>query len=169
MKISIVGHCGSGKSTLARNISEKKNISHLELDRLFFLNNGAAAKDSAHKALVKEKIKADVIDFLKEHDSWVTDGVYLTSVQPLLLEAVDTIVYIDIPLWRRMGNHLKRWWKNKDRHREVSRLEDLWFVFDMPRRTRTANEKFPTLFTLAGDKLVILRSYKDVERFLNSI
>ncbi len=169
MKISIIGHCGSGKSTLARNIATKKNIPHLELDRLFFLHNGAETKDEESKAIVKEKIKGEVSSFIANNHAYVIDGVYITSVQPIIIDAVDMIVYIDIPLLSRMWNHLKRWWRNKYRHSEVSRWEDLFFVFDMMRRTKSTNKKLPGLFALAGKKLRVLKNYTEVQEFLDSI
>jgi len=169
MKISIIGHCGSGKSTLARCISEKKRIPRLELDRLFFENGGQEAKLPDEKQQVKDKIKTQVMDFMRQHDHWVTDGVYLTSVQPVLAEAADYLVIIDIPLYRRMINHLKRWWQNKERHQEVSRLQDLLFTFDMIRRTRNSEPKIQQLKSDFQSKVIVLSNYQAVSAFLDTI
>ena len=50
MRISIIGHAASGKSTLAQKISEKLQIPHLHIDRLWF-------ESGAHKFLRQNDIK----------------------------------------------------------------------------------------------------------------
>jgi len=169
MRISIIGHCGSGKTTLAKTISNQLGVPRLELDRLFFKHGGANAKSPDEKTLIKAKIKIDVENFLQTNTAWVTDGVYLTSVQPLIADQADKIIILDIPLLKRMFNHIKRWWINDDRHSEISRAEDLFFVFDMIRRTKNSQPKILGIMNEYPDKIVILKDYQAVVSYLKQL
>ena len=169
MKITIIGHCGSGKSTLAKAISKTAQIPYLELDRLFFAHGGAQAYTPEEKQSVKANIKESTTTFLAENQKWVSDGVYLTSVQPTLAAAADTIILIDIPLHIRMINHLKRWWQNVDRHPEISRFQDLLFTFDMVRRTRSSQPKLEQIAATYPDKLLLLKSHKEIRSYLEQL
>ncbi len=169
MKISIIGHCGSGKTTLAKSISVQSNIPRLEIDRLFFSHGGTNSNSEEKKNSIREKIKTDTQNFLKENPAWVTDGVYLTSVQPLLADQADQIIILDIPLFKRMFNHLKRWFRNDDRHSEVSRWEDLLFTFDMIRRTKNSQPKIQSIIDTYSEKILVLKNYKEVEDYLKQL
>ncbi len=168
MRISILGHCGSGKSTLARQIAKKYSIPHLELDRFWFQFGGNGAKSEIEKDIVREKIVEAVTNFLIQHESWVSDGVY-SRVQPQIIEMADQVIFIDIPLHRRMFNHLTRVMTQKERHPETSLWQDLLFTFDMIRRTRYTNEKLPGLLAEAENKLKIVKNYREIETLLDSI
>lgn len=169
MKISIIGHCGSGKTTLAKNISNKLDIPRLEIDRLFFIHGGATSNNEGGENLIKEKIKTDTQMFLERNSAWVTDGVYLTSVQPLLADKADQIIVLEIPLFKRMLNHLKRWFKNADRHSELSRWEDFLFIFDMIRRTRNSQPKIQSIMDTYSEKTLVLKNYREVENYLKQL
>jgi len=103
MRITIIGNCASGKSTLARKISEQFAIPHLHLDRFWFETKGhLLEKDDAEgKERVRACIRAKVEGLIKQ-DSWVSDGWY-SRVQPLIAERADEIVFLDLPLWRRLA------------------------------------------------------------------
>ncbi len=168
MKISIIGHCGSGKSTLAHLIQAKLAIPHMELDRLWFTYGGGLIQNDTEKQLVKDRIEKNALLFLTNHSSWVTDGLY-PAAQVHIAKSADIILYIDIPLTIRMFNHLKRWWKNKNRHPEISRFEDFLFTFDMIRRTRKSTPKIAELIRLYPDKIKILNSYQSVTNYLERL
>src|SRR6185436_4688168 len=110
MRISIIGHAGSGKSTLARKISEKFSIPHIHLDRFWLEAGGLRVEDRVAtpeerdtiRAHMKEKALAEV-----SKESWVSDGYY-RRIQPLIAERADTIVYLNLPLLRRLYSHAKR-------------------------------------------------------------
>lgn len=170
MKISIIGHCGSGKSTLARTISKQHAIPHLELDRLWFKHaaNTTTHGDEAAKTLIKAKIKTDVEQFLSANESWVTDGIQ-NIVQNDISGAADLIIFIDIPLYRRQWNHLKRVITNKHRHRELSYWDELYFTWDMIRRTRLFDPQVTTILKNYSDKTQTVYSYDDMKCLLANI
>lgn len=173
MKIAIIGHCGSGKTTLAKRLSEKHDILRLELDRLFFKHGGASAEahgETEHqKEIRREKILSDVKDFLARNDSWVSDGSSYKKSQILITAEADQIIFIDIPLWRRQWNHIKRLIKNRGRHPELSVWQDIYFTYDMIRRTRNTEPLISELLKTHPKKITSLRSYRDIDTFCASL
>lgn len=170
MKVTIIGHCGSGKTTLAKNISAKLDIPRLELDRLWFKHGGTTVRrsDITAKNEIRDKIISDVRDFLSKNEHWVSDGIY-TSAQYLIAEKADLIIYIDIPLWRRQLNHLSRLLRQKDRHSELTFFEDLYFTWDMIRRTKNSKSKINEICDLFPNKVIRLVNYKEVCTYINSL
>lgn len=157
MKISIIGHCGSGKSTLARQLATDLALPRLELDRLFFTHGGANLQrtDEAARERNKAAVVADTKEFLATNDSWVTDGIY-RQTQELIAPQADQIIYLDIPLRRRQWNHLTRVIRREHRHAELSIWQDLYFTYDMIRRTRKQQPFLDELQHTYANKLVTL-------------
>ena len=114
MKISIIGQPGRGKSTLASKISKKFNIPHLQLDRFWFESGGNKLKLGDIEGTEKSRayMKEKVISFINEHDFWVSDGTY-PRVQSIIVEHADYVIFLDIPLHRRLFNHMKITFKNE--------------------------------------------------------
>lgn len=166
MRISIIGNCASGKSTLARKISEKFQIPHLHLDRLWF-ESGAYKLQNTNDINGFEKarahIKKEVEDFIKQKD-WVSDGWY-SKVQQIITNEADLLIFLDIPLLRRISNHLWRIFAS-ERHVELSRWDDIKFTFEIVRRTFSRNIKLHQFTRENHTKLVVLKTYKQIDRFL---
>ncbi len=169
MRISIIGHSSSGKSTLAKKISEKLGIPHLHIDRLWF-ESGAYRmlhpKNADKLEKAREWIKGEVAKWIQQKD-WVSDGWY-SKVQPMVTGAADVLIYIDIPLWKRMMNHLKRTFTD-ERHKELNIWDDLRFVFEMPYRTLSRYKKIRQFIKDNEAKLVVLRSHKETDRYLENL
>ncbi|MFA6586140.1 MAG: hypothetical protein WCS86_03190 [Candidatus Paceibacterota bacterium] len=170
MRISIVGHSSSGKSTLARNISERLNIPHLHLDRFWFEAGGAKLKSNDVESIKKARtyIKEKVTDFLKREDSWVSDGWYSNTVQPMISEQANIILFLDIPLYRRLFNHLYRISKT-DRHKELTKWEEFKFLYEIIRRTFLKDSKLRQFVYKHSDRVKTFRNYKEIEEYLNTL
>lgn len=168
MKISIIGNCGSGKSTLAGKISEKFDIPHIHLDRFWFEANGHTftKNDVEGREKVKEYIRGRVEEFISQ-DSWVSDGWY-SRVQPLITEKADQVVFLDIPLWRRLVNHLHRIFFG-ERHPELSRWDDIKFIYEIVRRTFTQGPKMRQFVRENPEKVVRLPSHKGSDSYFASL
>jgi len=168
MRISIIGQAGSGKSTLAREISKKFNIPYLQIDRFWFESKGDKLKKGNVKG--KEKVRAymkeKVTDFIKQ-DSWVSDGWY-PRVQIIIAESADQILFLDIPLYRRLLNHLRRIFKT-ERHQEITKLDDFKFIYQIIRRTFIKGPKLRQFVSEHSDKVKIFRNYKEIEGYLNTL
>lgn len=93
-KIAVIGVSCSGKSTFGKNLSKKLNITFFDLDDLFW-NPGWKQTEPE---IFLEKTKA-----LLKSDEWIIVGNY-KSVQDLILEEADTIVWLDYSpfvVWKR--------------------------------------------------------------------
>lgn len=168
MRISIIGHPASGKSTLARRISEKLNIPHIHIDRFWFEAGGANIKlgnvEEVEKARVY--IKEKVLEQMKQ-DSWVSDGWY-SKLQPIISEQADHLIFLDIPLYRRMLNHLQRIFK-PGRHKELSKWDEIRFFYEIIYRTFAKGPKMKKFVREHSDKIKIFRNYKEVEKYLETL
>ncbi len=100
-KIVIIGSPGAGKTTLARELHSVLNIKVYHLDRLFWLRGW--------KGIARDK-RIDIMQALAQEKQWIIEGTYIGSSEPRL-EAADTIIFLDIPLWvcfrRIIKRHLK--------------------------------------------------------------
>jgi adenylate kinase family enzyme len=168
MRISIIGHAGSGKSTFARKISKKFDIPHLHIDKFWFESGGNKLKQSDIKGWekVRAHIEEKVRDFIKQ-DSWVSDGWY-SRVQPVITEKADQVFFLDIPLYQRIFNHLKRMF-GPERNKELTRWEDFKFIYTIIRRTLETDPKIKQFVRDHASKVRIFRNYKEVEEYLNAL
>ncbi len=168
--MSIVGLAGSGKSTLADAISKKLSIPHIHLDRFWFEANGLESlykcteeNREVVRAVVKQKTQAAIAA-----DSWVSDGLYL-HIQPEIAQRADSIIFLDIPLWRRLFNHVVRSFNPATRHRELSILHDIAFLFEIIRREYKTKPRLKRFISENISKVKVLRSRRDVQQFLESL
>ena len=97
-KVAIFGNAGGGKSMLSESLSMSKNLPVYQLDKLQWnpgwIPTPKEEFDIKHEALVKR-------------EKWIIDGVaYLDSIERRIEEA-DTIILLDLPLWRHY------WWSAK--------------------------------------------------------
>ena len=168
MRITIIGHAGSGKSTFARKICKKLNIPHLHIDEFWFEANGNKLKQSDTEGLerVRKHIKEKVVDFIKQ-DSWVSDGWY-SRIQPIITEKADQIFFLDIPVYRRIFNHLKRM-HGSNKNKKLTRWEDYRFVYTIIRRTFKENSKIKQFIHNHNNKVRVFKNYKEVEKYLNTL
>jgi len=171
MKITIIGTSGGGKSTLARKISKAFNIPRLELDRLWFAHDGHVVMHGApqEKQRVQEKIKHDVENFLHENTAWVCDGTY-SKIQPLIAEQADIVVLIQRPLLFRLCSHVLRVFHGKDRHSEVTRIQDLMFTKTLVKRWLKNEDGDLTSFAKQFEaKTVTLHSFAEIDKFATTL
>jgi adenylate kinase family enzyme len=165
-RIVIIGPLAAGKSTLAVELGRTLGIPVHHLDSLYWGDSWAPTPAAEWEEL---------LDRIVAGESWIIDGNFTTSL-PQRLAAADTVVYLDIsPLtstiratrrrilhaWRRApgvpgGSHpmfnaqLFRWiWEFRSWHR--------------PRLLLQLRQ--PSL----ADKTIVLRSRRDVRRFMGSV
>ncbi len=124
-RIAVVGDSGSGKTWLAAELAERTGFPHIELDALFWQEDWNPLPKAELEAAVASAIAGD---------NWVVDGNYGSLVQPMVLEAADTVVWLDLPRWRVMTAITRRtidrglrrrelWNGNRERLRNILRWE----------------------------------------------
>ena len=170
-RICIVGTSGSGKTTLARQLAERLNISHVELDALFWQPGWATTEDTVFAARVDEALSGD---------AWVADGNYY-SRRDITWARADTIIWLDyaLPLifsritWRTTSRLITRtelWNGNRERLRSVFSRDSiiLWSLTTWGKNRRRYHQQFaqPDFGHL---RLIRLRSPRETRRWLQSL
>lgn len=157
---------GCGKTTVARDLARTLDAAFVELDGL---NHGPGWTEAT-----ADELRAK-LEPLLDGEYWVVDGSYSRKLGTFVLDAADTVVWLDLPVrvWlprlvkrtaRRVARSEELWNGNRETLRNaVAGRESLfvWAFRSHLRRRRT----YPV--ELAGRNVVRLRSPGDVERFLD--
>lgn len=102
--VVIASASGSGKTTLSRALAGKLGCPHIELDALVHGPNWTEC--------TADELRAKVTPRLAE-PTWVIDGAYSGKLGTLVLEAADTVVWLDLSrrVWlpRLLFRTAKRW------------------------------------------------------------
>lgn len=168
--MSIMGHPGSGKTFMAEAVAKKLSIPHVHLDR-FWLGSGGADVNKNTSESDKEKIRTHVRQKALEAisaESWVSDGSY-TRTMPEIAQRADVIIFLDIPLWRRLLNHGGRIFKPWTRHKELSMWHELSFFAEIIRREYKNSPRLKKFISEHKDKVVVLKSRKEIDRYLQEL
>jgi adenylate kinase family enzyme len=112
-KIVVKGTSGAGKSTFAAELARRLRLAYIELDALHHGPNWSEPTSEEFCARVRGAMAAAPC-------GWVIDGNYDTKLGETVVDAVDTIIWLDLPL----AIKLRRLW-----HRTLHRIRDeveLW-------------------------------------------
>lgn len=144
-RINIVGTSGSGKTTLARELAERLNIPHVELDAFQWEADWTPADNVTLRARVAEALVGD---------DWVVDGNY-SSVRDLTWARADTIIWLDyalpLVLWRIISRTARRlitraelWNGNRERMLSVFSRDSiiLWALTTWGKNRRRYRQQF---------------------------
>ena len=168
-KIAVISSAsGNGKTTLGRALALRLDVPFVELDSLVHGPNWTETPDDALRALVEPILRSD---------AWVIDGTYWRKIGRIVLDAADTVVWLDLPLrvWfvrllRRTGRRwLGReslWNDNRETLRNAFWGRESLFVFAL-RAHFVRRRTWPT--ELADYPVVRLRTVEEVERWLGSV
>jgi shikimate kinase len=156
---------GCGKTTVGRALAGRLGVPFVELDALV---HGPGWTETPTDELRR------LLDPVLAGPGWVVDGSYSRKLGTLVLDAADTVVWLDLPvrvwlprLTRRTAGRIARreelWNGNRESVRGVLWGRESLFVWAFRshhRRRRT----YPR--SLARYDLVRLRTTKEVERWL---
>jgi adenylate kinase family enzyme len=161
-KIVIIGSPGAGKSTLAQQLGESLNIETIHLDRYFWQSDWREKPRDARIEILKELVRKE---------RWIIEGTYLGASEPRL-NAADTIIFLDIPLWLCLHRIRQRHNKYKGQARrdipegctDKLTLHRMLKVLVFPFRGRRTLKQM--LRNRKSKPIIWLRSGKEVEDFL---
>lgn len=168
-KISVKGTSGAGKSTFAAELARRLGLAYVELDALHHGPNWTAPTSEAFQATVREAMAA-------APNGWVIDGNYDSKLGGTILDAADTIVWLDLPfpikilrVWRRtmhrVRGNVELWNGNRETWREAFASRDSIFLWTL-RAHRRHKREWPARF--GGDPRVVrLRSTAEARRWLD--
>lgn len=97
-----MGPSGSGKTSCARALSRATGLHSVNLDDLYWVNEGGGwnrRRDKAERATLLESAAAG--------ENWITEGVYYSWLGPIFHSA-DFIFYLDVPRPVRTARLLRR-------------------------------------------------------------
>jgi adenylate kinase family enzyme len=161
----IASASGNGKTTLGRALAARLDVPFVELDALVHGPNWTETSDEDLRALVTPIVA---------QDAWVIDGTYRSKIGNLVLDAADTIVWLDLPIrvWfprllrrsaRRLTGREPMWNDNRETLRGVLVGRDALLPFAI-RMHFARRREFPV--ALAAYPVVRLRTVEEVERWL---
>lgn len=110
-RVVIFGNSGSGKSTLAKEIAEREQLSHLDLDTLAWL------PDSPPERRPLQESEQDIAGFVESHEGWVIEGCYADLINMVLPESTE-IFFMDLSIDDCIANTKSRPW---ERHKYGSK------------------------------------------------
>lgn len=167
-KVAVFGNAGAGKSTLSRQLAEARGLPLYPLDRMQYREGGVAVPHEEYLRAHGE---------LLGRDRWVIDGFgCVPSAWERFTEA-DTLVYIDLPVWRHYFWVSKRLLKGLFVHPEgwppgssVLRgsCKSYRVVWACHRRLTPAYRQLVQEQT-AGKKVFHLRSVAAIREFVTSL
>jgi shikimate kinase len=164
----IASASGNGKTTLGRELATRLDVPFVELDALVHGPNWTETPDEELRALVEPIVR---------RDGWVIDGTYRRKLGTLVLDAADTIVWLDLPLrvWlprllrrtaRRLTGRERMWNDNRETLRGAFGGRESLFGYAL-RMHFARRRDWPG--ELAQYRVVRLRSVADVERWLAQV
>jgi adenylate kinase family enzyme len=128
----IASASGNGKTTLGRELARRIGVEFVETDALVHQANWVEISDDDLRRRLEP---------ILERDGWVIDSPYTHKVGTLVLDAADTIVWLDLPL---------RVWLPRLYRRTRDRIRGEERIFNDNRETwRTALAGWDSLFAYA--------------------
>jgi adenylate kinase family enzyme len=163
----IASASGNGKTTLGRALAARLGVPFVELDALVHGPYWRETPDTELRAMLEPTLRGD---------GWVIDGTYQRKLGTRVLDAADTVVWLDLPLrvWlprllRRTGRRLtgreRLWNDNRETLRSAfwGRTSLFGYALESHFRRRRA---WPA--ELVGRPVVRLRSTREVEQWLGA-
>jgi adenylate kinase family enzyme len=168
-RISVKGTSCAGKSTFGAELAHRLNVPFVELDALHHGPNWSAPADEEFRAKVRAVMGSTP-------NGWVIDGNYDTKLGGTVLDAADTIVWLDLPLqvkmrrlWgrtmHRIRDNVELWAGNRETWREQFLSRESIFFWTVRTHVEQRRE-WPARF---GDdpRLVRLRSVAEARCWLD--
>lgn len=162
----IASASGNGKTTLGRKLAAHLDVPFIELDVIVHGPNWTQISDDGLR---------DALQPILAQDGWVVDGTYQHKIGNLVVDAADTIVWLDLPIRVWVPRLFKRTRRRiKGDERILNDNQESWktalagrdalfpYAFQSHFRRRRA---WPVQF--AGRNVVRLRTPQEVERWLS--
>ena len=165
-RVMIIGCGGAGKSTLARKLGEKTGLPVVHLDQIWWSPGNWQHMDRPEfEALLMAEM---------EKPQWILDGNFRRTLE-MRLEKCDTVIYLDFPrlvcLKNWMGRVIKNWGHARiDMAEGCTERFDPEFALWIWNFNKNYRARFYELLNnLAGKQVIILKSRREVEKFLKNI
>jgi len=160
----IIGSPGSGKSTLSRELAEILDYPVLHLDYIFHIDN--------YNDIGREELRRKTEAFTIEKDAFIIDGNYGGTME-FRMQFCDTVVFFNLPSEVCIKNVLERQ-NNKQRPDmapgfDISIMDDDFLDYIRDFNNSKLKDIEERLIRNPHLKIIRLNSYKEKEKFLDSI
>jgi len=156
---------GNGKTTVGKELATRLGVPFVELDSLVHGPNWTEISDEGLRALVEPIVAGE---------GWVIDGSYFRKIGHLVLDACDTVIWLDLPIriWlprlvsrtlRRIRGKERLWNDNKEGFRTAFWGRESLVGFALGAHFRNRRE-YPE--RLAGYRVIRLRTQAEIDRFV---
>lgn len=170
-KVNVLGSSGSGKTSFGAELAQRLGVPHFELDALHWGPNWTPMDGAQFRATVRGVLEANP-------SGWVIDGSYEGKLGNLLVDAADTVVWLDLPLgvlmrrlWlrtlHRIRERVELWGGNRENWVSAFWGREALFVWTFRSHFRHRRE-WPARFA-THPCLVRLRTPGEVRRWLDSV
>ncbi len=162
----IIGGPGSGKSTLARSLGARLGLPVTHIDQLNFgpgwIEVDRAQRDANLRAIIA-------------NSRWIIDGNYSSTADDRMARA-DTLIWLDVPIWRRLWRVAARTWRYYGQSRpdlaegcpERVSLDFIQYILTSNRRQRAkAADRYTRMKTKGAAFRLCTR--QDVASFLDGL
>lgn len=169
MRISIIGLPASGKTRLAQALSKKYAAPHIHLDRFWFESGGPSITHSTppdELSRIRAQVREKALEAIAG-ESWISDGFY-SRIQPEIAKRADKIIFLDIPLWQRLINHMRRVFQ-PGKHKELTFWDEIKFFPEIIRREKRHAPKIRVFIAENAHKVTTLRSHKEADAYVHSL
>jgi adenylate kinase family enzyme len=168
-QVVVIGSAsGNGKTTFARELATRLEAPFHELDALVHGPGWVETPDDVLRGQVEQILAGD---------AWVIDGSYRGKLGTLVLDAADTIVWLDLPLvvwlprlvrrtFRRIRHREELWNGNRETFRSAFWGRESLVFFALRSHVRRRRD-YPA--ALAGYRVTRLRTRAVVAEFLDSV
>ncbi|MEB6667729.1 adenylate kinase [Acinetobacter vivianii] len=173
--INIIGTTGSGKSTFARKLADQRKLQNIELDNLLWLDDW---QESSNDALfLKLKIAME-----NAATGWTIDGLYTRTI-PMIMEKVDTVIWLDYPFHinlyrltkRTLGRVIsrKKLWENSNNRESLKLMLSkesifIWLIKSYPKNRKKYSDLMQNP-AYQHIQFIRLTSPKQTEAFLKQM
>jgi hypothetical protein len=89
-RIVVIGNAGGGKSTLARKLARRRDLPHIEIDRLLWQEGWVLTPTDIYEGEHRRLI---------EQEQWIIDGLGQQASIPARIARATDILLIDMPIW----------------------------------------------------------------------
>ena len=164
-RVIVIGSGGAGKSTFSRELGEITGLPVVHLDKLHWKPNWTGTPKDEWEEVVHREI---------EKPEWIMDGNF-GGTREMRMRAADTIIMLDLPRRVCMYRILKRTIVYRKKTRpdmaegcaERFDWEFITWVWNYRRDSR--KRAFKELESQAGKSIVILRTRREVTKFLEAM
>lgn len=132
-KIVIFGNSGSGKSTLAKAFSREENAYHLDLDTLAWESPGVRRSFEASRAQLEQ--------FIAQHERWVIEGCYGSLVEVAAAHCSE-LHFLNPGIDACLQNNARRPWEPHKYSSPAAQNNNLAMLQDWVRGYETRSDEY---------------------------